>query len=53
MQWRDDLRMFYPKWKAKQKTKKHGPQSQIQLGLVWSSYVSAEAAIYSFLFFFF
>ena len=53
MQWRDDLRMFYPKWKAKNTKTRSSKPCQIQLGLVWSSYVTAEAAIYSFLFFFF
>lgn len=53
MQWRDDLRMFHPKWKAKNKQKTRSSKPcQIQLGLVWSGYFSAEAAIYSFLFFF-
>ena len=53
MQWRDDLRMFYPKWKAKNTKTQSSKPCQIQLGLVWSGYVTAEAAIYSFLFFFF
>ena len=39
--------------KTKNKKTRSSKPCQIQLGLVWSSYVSAEAAIYSFLFFFF
>lgn len=45
---------FTPNGRQNKKQKKRSSKPcQIQLGLVWSSYVSAEAAIYSFLFFFF